>query len=61
MKCSKCKKLKPITIECRCEKSFCLKCKSPEDHDCKFDYKKSGKEKIKKNNPTVVKEKIEKI
>jgi len=39
----------------------CIKCRYPEDHRCTFNYKKEGNEKITKENPVVVSEKIDKL
>ena len=60
-KCLNCNKKTMISIECKCNKFFCLKCRTPEIHNCNFDYKKDGKSKIEKNNPKIINKKIEKI
>ena len=39
----------------------CFTCRHPEDHKCTFDYQKEGKEKLTKDNPVVVSEKIDKL
>lgn len=41
MKC--CKKKIYLLPPCRCGKSFCMKHRLPEDHDCNFDYTKLRK------------------
>ena len=58
IKCSFCKKKTLILISCRCGKDFCSKHKDPEIHKCNFDYKKLGRDKIEKENPKVVTDKI---
>ena len=58
IKCAFCKKKALILISCRCKKDFCAKHKDPEIHNCKFDYKKQGREKLKKENPKVVNDKM---
>lgn len=37
------KKLGLINFDCRCEKTFCISHKTPEDHMCTYDYKENGK------------------
>jgi hypothetical protein len=48
-------------VFCKCSSVFCLKCRSPEDHKCTFDFKKEGKELLEKHNPKIQSEKLEKI
>ena len=50
-----------ITMICRCHMIVCVKCRHPEDHKCKFDYQKEGKQKIEKDNPVVISEKLDKV
>ena len=63
--CNKCffckKKKKKILFECKCGNFFCLVHLLPEKHNCTFDFKKEGKERIKENNPKIVNDKIIKI
>ena len=61
--CDYCKKKCGIIIfKCKCElKNLCIKCKSPEDHKCEYDYRKDYKEILKKKNPVVIADKINKI
>ena len=47
--------------KCACERVFCGKHKAEREHSCKFDYKAHGKEKLARDNPAVVRDKIEKI
>lgn len=62
IKCAVCqKKITMIYIQCRCDEYFCGKHRYANEHKCKYDYKKSQKEIIRKENPIVVKEKFEKI
>ena len=37
------KKIKLMEYTCRCDEIFCQKCRMPESHECKFDYKNNGK------------------
>ena len=37
-KCDKCNKKSLLIFICKCDKSFCLKDKSPEDHNCSHVY-----------------------
>ena len=60
--CEHCNKKKvsiiPFTCKCGYQK-LCSFCRLPEEHKCKFDFKTHGKEKLIKDNPLVVKSKIE--
>ena len=61
-KCYKCnKKLKLTALKCKCDYYFCNAHKYSDCHNCKFDYKKFGKEILKKNNPKIISTKIDKI
>ena len=52
--CNK-KKLPPMPFNCRCGlNNLCTKCRLPNDHACKYDYIRDGKENILKNNPTII-------
>ena len=42
-----------------CKKTYSTKKRLPEDHECGIDYKSDGKDKLRKNNPIVVKDKID--
>jgi hypothetical protein len=51
-----------MVFNCKCEfKKLCSKCRLPETHECKFDYKKEGKEEILKQNPVIIADKLTKI
>lgn len=54
------KKLGIRGFKCRCTFTFCKKHKMPEEHKCKFDFKKAGKKNLKKEL-TFRKHKIKKI
>ena len=62
-RCGVCQKKLKITenYTCKCNRNFCLKHRLPEQHNCDFDYKKEGKEKLAKDNPKVESSKIEKL
>ena len=51
--CNFCKKKTLILITCRCTKKFCIKHQCAENHNCTFNFKKSGREKLLKDNPKV--------
>ncbi|KFD52796.1 hypothetical protein M514_06287, partial [Trichuris suis] len=55
------KKLGVIAFECYCGKAFCKMHRMPEDHKCTFDFKKLGREMVRKNNPKILPRKIEKL
>ncbi len=59
--CRECRKKTIILVSCKCSEQFCIKCRYPEDHGCKFNYSENGKEQLRKENPSVVGEKISKI
>lgn len=58
--CNKKLKLHELFL-CKCNNYYCTKHKLPEKHQCNFDFKKTAKEMIKKNNPLVVNNKVIKI
>lgn len=60
-RCFFCKKKQLILLDCRCNYKFCITHKSPEDHNCSFDYKELGKKMLIKNNPKVINSKVEDI
>jgi len=61
-KCNVCKKkLGLIPFKCKCGKIFCSLHRYAEDHQCPYDYKTEGINKIIKDNPKVVAEKIIRI
>lgn len=50
-----------IGFECRCAGLFCAVHRYSDKHDCTFDYREHGAQEIRRNNPVVVGEKIQKI
>ncbi|KAK3579697.1 hypothetical protein CHS0354_029176 [Potamilus streckersoni] len=61
-RCYTCKKKIGLTgFECRCGGLFCSIHRYSDKHDCTFNYKELAQEQIRKNNPVVVGEKIQKI
>ena len=60
-RCFKCnKKLPLIPFSCKCENFFCSKCRMPEDHNCNFNWKILYLEKLEKDNPKILANKINK-
>jgi AN1-like Zinc finger len=59
--CAKCRRKTMMTIKCKCEKTFCFECRYPEDHECSFDFRADQKEKLRRDNPVVISEKLEKL
>ena len=46
-RCTHCKKkLKPLTFDCKCNKTYCEKCYKPEQHNCTFNYKEEYKKEL---------------
>jgi len=61
-RCTKCRvNVGVIGFPCRCGGIFCSVHRYANEHSCGFDYKEHGAEEIRKNNPQVVGEKIQKI
>lgn len=64
-RCENCKKkVNLMTFECKCSfKTLCINCKLPETHSCKAlnTFKEEAKTVLKKNNPTVISDKLIKI
>jgi hypothetical protein len=48
-----------LGFECSCNHLFCSKHRLPENHQCDIDYKESGRKLIEKQNPCVIKDKID--
>ncbi|EEC01041.1 zinc finger protein, putative [Ixodes scapularis] len=62
-RCRMCRKKVGLTVsfQCRCGGLFCSLHRYSNEHDCTFDYKELGAQEIRKNNPLVVGDKIQKI
>lgn len=61
-RCALCRKKVGLTgFECRCGGLFCSVHRYSDKHDCKFDYREMGAQEIRRNNPVVVGEKVQKI
>ncbi|OXA53302.1 zinc finger A20 and AN1 domain-containing stress-associated protein 9 [Folsomia candida] len=61
-RCLSCRKKVGLTgFECRCGGLFCSTHRYSDKHNCSFDYRQLGADEIRKNNPVVVSEKINKI
>ena len=50
-----------ITFKCKCENTFCTKCRIASDHNCTFDYKLEAMTMLKKENPKIVADKVNKV
>ncbi|KJE89687.1 zinc finger protein [Capsaspora owczarzaki ATCC 30864] len=61
-RCLECSKRVGLAgFKCRCGGLFCGLHRYSDKHNCNFDYKTAGREMIAKDNPVVVKDKIERI
>lgn len=61
-RCQMCRKKVGLTgFMCRCGGLFCSLHRYSNEHSCTFDYKELGAQEIRKNNPLVVGDKIQKI
>lgn len=61
-RCATCRKKVGLTgFECRCGGLFCAIHRYSDKHDCSFNYREMGAQEIRRNNPVVVGEKIQKI
>lgn len=58
---SNCDEFTVSGFECRCGGLFCSVHRYSDKHDCKFDYREMGAQEIRRNNPVVVGEKVQKI
>ena len=52
------KKLDLTATQCKCCGFYCPAHRLPEDHQCTYDFVKLGKERLAKNNPLIVNNKI---
>ena len=60
--CAFCRRRTPLlSFTCKCEWSFCVKHRMPEDHACVFDHKACGRSNILLNNPRIQRQKMEPI
>lgn len=61
-RCQMCKKRVGLTgFTCRCGGLYCGDHRYDQAHNCSFDYKTMEREEIRKNNPVVVSDKIQRI
>ncbi|KAJ3673271.1 hypothetical protein LUZ60_006645 [Juncus effusus] len=61
-RCGLCKKKVGLTgFQCRCGGTYCSTHRYSESHQCAVDYKELGREAIKKSNPVIKADKIDKI
>lgn len=61
-RCALCRKKVGLTgFECRCGGLYCGIHRYSDKHDCSFDYRQLGAQEIRRNNPVVIGEKIQKI
>ncbi|XP_018548337.1 AN1-type zinc finger protein 6 [Lates calcarifer] len=61
-RCFTCRKKVGLTgFDCRCGNVFCSMHRYSDVHNCTFDYKADGAERIRRENPVIVREKIQKI
>jgi len=61
MRCDSCNRKMIFAIDCVCKHKFCVSCRLPEAHNCKYDYTSEWKQALEKRNPVVVSEKVNKI
>ncbi|CDW54601.1 AN1 type zinc finger protein 5 [Trichuris trichiura] len=61
-RCGKCRKRVGLTgMECRCGGIFCALHRYSDTHECNYDYRAAGAEEIRRNNPVIQSEKIQKF
>lgn len=61
-RCEVCRKKVGLTgFTCRCDGLFCSLHRYSDKHGCSFDYRVHGQHEIRKNNPVIVGEKVNKI
>jgi hypothetical protein len=62
IRCAVCnRKISMTYIECRCGGKYCGRHRYANEHACAHNYKRDRDEKIRKENPIVKKQKLEKI
>ena len=59
--CQACRRKVVLKVDCKCKMILCFDCRYPEKHNCVFDYRTDAKELLKKNNPTITTEKLDRI
>lgn len=61
-RCTVCKRrVIAASSQCKCKKYVCPKHKGVDLHSCSFDYRKMAQQKLRKQNPLVVKNKVIRI
>ncbi|GFO06526.1 An1-type Zinc finger protein [Plakobranchus ocellatus] len=61
-RCMECRKKVGLTgFQCHCGKLFCSLHRYSDTHDCTFDFREKGQEEIRRNNPVIKGEKVQKI
>lgn len=61
-RCAECRKKVGLTgFQCRCGGLYCAVHRYSDKHNCTFNYREHGAQEIRRNNPVVVGEKIQKI
>lgn len=61
-RCALCRKKVGLTgFDCRCGGLYCSAHRYSDKHDCKFDYRELGVQEIRRKNPVVTGQKIQKI
>ncbi|KAK9047987.1 hypothetical protein SSX86_033051 [Deinandra increscens subsp. villosa] len=61
-RCVRCnKKVGVMGFKCRCGETFCGSHRYPEEHDCEFDFKRTGRDAIARANPVIKADKVNRI
>lgn len=60
-RCFSCRIKTLVLIKCKCENSYCSKCRDADKHACTFDYRKNAQHELAKNNPNIKSKKLEEI
>ena len=60
-KCFVCKKNVIVKFICKCDNTFCIKHRMPEDHECTFNFKEHSKKILEKQNPIIIGKKVDSI
>lgn len=55
------KKLGLMPFSCKCGLSFCMKHRLPDSHSCTYDFKSEAQDRLRRDNPQIVSDKIIKI
>ena len=60
-RCLACRIKTLVLIKCKCENSYCSKCRDADKHECTFDYRRNAQQELTEKNPIIKSKKLEEI